>query len=170
MSILETIDRKELRELLCMGWITHDGMWFYNVFQKYGAKAASDLNRAAIQAMSAFEVPRLKTAMGVEEVSTYEQLKDFVEGAFDLIGADFMQFKRHYPGNNVVRWEAPEGQCFAYKGVKRIGALDDYDCGIFYRVETWLKELGIGFQVTPEVHGCLIHQGKPCYREYVLDL
>jgi len=53
--------------------------------------------------------------MGVDEVTTYEQLKGFIEGAFELIGADFMQFRRQYPGNNIVRWDAPEGGCFAYK-------------------------------------------------------
>jgi len=63
MGILKTIDKRDLRELLCMDWMTHDGMWFYNVFQKYGAKTASDLNRAAIQSMSAFEIPRLKKGL-----------------------------------------------------------------------------------------------------------
>jgi len=168
--ILESIDKRDLRELLCMGLMTHDGMWFYNLFQECGAKTASTLNRAAIQSMSTFEVPRLKKVMGVDEVTTYEQLKTSSKGAFELIGADFMQFRRQYPGNNVVRCDAPEGQCFAYKGVKRIGALDDYDCGIFYRVEAWLKALGIGFRVTPEVHGCLMYQGKHGYREYTLDM
>jgi len=72
-------------------------MLLYNVFQKYGAKTAIDLNRAAIKSMSAFEIPRLKKIMGVDEVMTYEQLKDFIKGAFEFIGADFMKFCRQYP-------------------------------------------------------------------------
>ncbi|WP_136360619.1 DUF6125 family protein [Desulfatibacillum aliphaticivorans] len=170
MSRLDAINKKDLRELLCMGWMTHDGSWFSSVLQKYGAKAASDLNRQAILAMSAFEVPRLKKALGMEEVTAYEQLREFIEGGFDLIGADFMQFKRIYPGADIIRWEEPDNGCFAYKGIKRLGALDDYDCGIFYRVEAWLKGLGIKYTVTPEVHGCLRHQGKPCFREYKVEL
>jgi hypothetical protein len=56
--------------------------------------------------------------------------------------------------------------CFAHDGIKRIGVIDQYQCGIFERVDGWFKGLGLKFEVTPQINGCLMHQGKKCIRNY----
>ena len=41
MSALYRIDKKEIRDLLGKGWLTHDGMWFYNTYQELGVEKAN---------------------------------------------------------------------------------------------------------------------------------
>ncbi len=166
MSALDELSKNELKEFLLKGWMTHDGMWFYNTFLEFGAESASKMNSAAIRSMAPIELKRLKKALGVETVSSFNELQEFTERAFELIGADFMRFTRSVPEKNIYRWDAEPGRCFAYEGVKGMGAIDKYDCGIFVRVEGWFNALGLDFQVTPKVEGCMMHQQGNCYREY----
>ena len=42
MSILDGIDPSDVKEFLGKGWLTHDGMWFLNVYQAYGIDAANE--------------------------------------------------------------------------------------------------------------------------------
>jgi len=37
------IDKKEIRDLLGKGWLTHDGMWFYNTYRELGIEKANQL-------------------------------------------------------------------------------------------------------------------------------
>ena len=62
----------------------------------------------------------------------------------------------------MVRWEFIEGQCFAYKGISMMGAIDRYECGVIYRVRCWIEELGIQYQIDPEITGCVMHSKGRC--------
>jgi hypothetical protein len=61
-------------------------------------------------------------------------------------------------------------QCHAYKGINKMGAIEQYDCGVFERINGWLEGLGVGYQVTPTINGCMMHTDGHCFREYKLDL
>ena len=43
MKILNRISKKELRDLLGKGWLTHDGMWFYHTYQALGIETANEV-------------------------------------------------------------------------------------------------------------------------------
>ena len=45
MSVLDEIEKTEIRNLLGKGWLTHDGMWFYNICQEFGIEKANELNK-----------------------------------------------------------------------------------------------------------------------------
>jgi len=53
--------------------------------------------------------------------------------------------------------------CLRELGIERANrlnrsAIEDYQCGVMYRIESWLKVLGVPFEMTPEIHGCLMHE------------
>jgi hypothetical protein len=75
-----------------------------------------------------------------------------------------MSFSRE----NVMHWEFEPGQCFAYKGIKRIGAIEQYECGVIYRIECWLNCLGIQYKTIPKIDKCLMHMTGCCSGEIEL--
>lgn len=170
-SLLSKIDKKELRNLLTKGWMTHDAMWLFHTLQECGMETANRINSAAIKSMSAIEIQRIKKAMGLPKdyrVETFDQLVEIMEGAFELVKGDFMKFAFSMPAKNVTRWQWDA--CFAHEGVTALGAIDQYQCGIMLRIEGWLKGLGVSYKLNPEIDGCLMHRNGECKGEIVFDL
>jgi hypothetical protein len=160
----ETLEKESLRDLLVRNWMTHDAMWFAHAAQHCGMEKANLLNRTAVRAMAAVEVRRLQKALGFAEITSFEELREFVLQAFELLRAPFMQFRLSFPERNRMRWEIES--CFAYQGVKKLGVADHYECGIFERLESWFDTLGVAWSATPPVEGCLFHRTGACAREY----
>jgi len=79
---------------------------------------------------------------------------------FQTIKGDFMDFTFEYPEENVLRWEMD--RCFALEGMKMIGASEQYECGVLYRVFCWFDELGLKYRVEPPVEGCLMRDTGSC--------
>ena len=171
MSALEGIDWKELKELLGKGWLTHDGMWFFNVYQTYGIDAANQLNRAAIKSMAPFETKRCKKLLGIEKdrLETLAEVKDFMDGALEAILPEsiFSASSFTAPSKNVIRWAWEDGKCFAYEGMKRLGVADQYVCGVIYRIECWLNSLQVPYTVHPKFDLCRMAESGSCSGEFV---
>ena len=161
---MRSLEAQELKDLLLKCWMTHDAMWFLHSVQAVGIEKTNEINKAAVRAMAMIEIQRIKKALGIEEVQTFDNLRDLVLGAFELIKADFMRFAVDFPERNVMRWEMH--RCFAYEGVTKLGVADQYRCGIFPRLEGWLDALGIGYEIVPPVDGCVMHTGGRCVREF----
>jgi hypothetical protein len=87
MSVLNGVEKSELRDMLGKNWLTHDGMWFYHACQAVGADQANTLNRAAIRSLAPIEIRRVQEILGagVEERVTAESLTEFMMHAFELI-------------------------------------------------------------------------------------
>lgn len=165
---MDLISKKDLKELLNKCWMTHDAMWFAHCLMECGIEKTNKINKAAVRSMALIEVKRVAKALGHTKIETFEDFKDFFAQAYDLILPDFMDFDYSFPEENVVR--ADWRRCFAYEGVRRIGAIDQYQCGIFERIEAWLDGMGIKYTVTPTVNGCMMHTDGNCHREYRVSL
>ncbi|MEJ2716865.1 MAG: DUF6125 family protein [Deltaproteobacteria bacterium] len=165
---MRTLERDELKELLSKCWLTHDGMWFYHCMQECGIEKVNKVNSAAARSVGLVEVKRIQKALGVGEIETFDQLKEFLEGFWDVLIADFVQFRRTFPAHNRLHIEMDD--CFAYNGIQRMGAIDRYDCGIFARTAAWFDGLGIAYSVTPEIKGCMYHTEGRCFRDFTFTL
>ena len=164
MNLYEKLDKSELRELLIKGWMTHDAMWFANCMQECGIEKTNKINKAAVKSMAMIEVKRIKKAMGLDDINNFQDLKSLIENGFEIIKGDFMKFNISFPEENLMIWEISD--CFAYQGLKKMGAINDYVCGIFDRADGWFDSLGIKYSVTPEINGCLLYKTGKCFREY----
>ena len=156
--------KKELSVLLNKCWMTHDGMWFYHCFQEFGIEKANKMNKAAIASLAPIEVKRIKNALGMgnKEIENHKMFNAFFKGAAELVIPDFMNAEMSFPEEDVLHWEFKPGECFAYKGMQAMGAIDGYECGVIYRIECWIKSLGIEFRSTPEVKKCLMLTEGEC--------
>ena len=167
MNALDRIDKKNLKEFLSKGWITHDAMWYYSAVRECGIEVGNKLNLTAIQMMAPFEVKRVKKILGAsDKFESFDELVEFIRGAHDLIIPDFMKTSLTVPELNVIAWEWEKEGCFAYKGIKEIGIIEGYRCGVMHRINCWYDSLGLKYQVDPKIEGCLMHSQGSCHGTY----
>jgi hypothetical protein len=161
---MKAVEGRELKELLIKNWMTHDAMWLYHCAREFGMEKTNVINKASVRSMGVIEGKRLKKALGVEQIETFEQFRDFFSGAMRTVLADFMDTDFTFPGHNRVHGEW--NRCFAYEGLKKFGMIDQYRCGIMDRIEGWLDGLGIAYTVIPQIDGCMMHTEGRCFRDY----
>ena len=166
MGVLNKIGKREIRDLLGKGWLTHDGMWFYHTYQEFGIEKANKLNKAAIRSLASIEIKRLKKTLGIggEKIGTFEEFKDFMLAAIEMTlpNSVFERFRLRASSKNLLHWEWEKGGCFAYKGMKQMGIIDEYSCGVIYRIECWLQALGIKYSIDPKIDKCMMHEKGAC--------
>jgi len=147
-------------DLLSKGWLTHDAMWVTAVYKECGPEIASKLNTRAIQLMTPIEVKRFQKVLRLPKVDTFEKLQKFITGAFSIVSGDFTEIQISYPCHNILHWQA--AQCFAYDGIKKMGMIEQYQCGVIERIEGWLKSLNIEYEILPKIEGCNMHNVGAC--------
>ncbi len=157
MQTFDQIDKIRLRELLRRNWMTHDGMWFYHCLQECGIEKTNKVNKAAVRCMGQIEVKRIKKALDIDDVKTFYDLQFLIKEGFEIIRADFMKFNLSFPSHNVFQWDMPN--CFAFEGIKMMGAIEHYQCGIIDRVLGWFDTLKIEYSYAPHEEGCLLQSG-----------
>ncbi|MCJ7772396.1 MAG: DUF6125 family protein [Desulfobacterales bacterium] len=164
-------DKKHLIELLNKNWMTHDGMWFYHCLQEFGINKTNKLNKAAISTLAPIEIKRLKKYLGIENesIETFDAFKHFFDHAKDMFIPDFMNAVMSFPEKNIMHWQFKPNNCFAYKGMVSAGVIDQYECGVIYRIECWIISLGIKFTVKPKMSKCLMLFDGNCSGDFVLD-
>jgi hypothetical protein len=169
MGVLDRIGKKDIRNLLGKGWLTHDGLWFYHTCREFGIERANALNKAAIKSLAPIEVERAKRVLGIckDRFDTFDELMDFMLAALELTLPDSVFENIHFrsPSRNLIHWDWQNGQCFAYKGMKQIGMADGYRCGVMYRIECWLEAMGVTYSMHPRIKGCLMHEKGLCKGE-----
>ena len=119
--------------------------------------------------MAPIEMDRMKRLVGItrEKLDTFDGLVQFMLAALELTLPDSVFTKFHFTpsAGNVIRWRWERFQCFAYKGMKQIGVIDGYRCGVMHRIECWLEALGVRYSIRPVIEGCLMHEKGVCEGE-----
>ena len=172
MAPVKHLDPKEIIDLLNRCWMTHDAMWFYQCLKEFGIEKANKVNKAAIQSLAPIEVNRIRRALGLEreKLETFEEFKTFFSGASELVIPDFMNATMSFPEKNVLHWAFIPKKCFAYKGMLNFGVIEEYECGVIYRVECWIKSLGLKYRVNPQIKRCLMLDRDDCAGDFRLGL
>jgi len=167
MNSIPELGKEELIDLLNRCWMTHDGVWFYHCFQEFGIEKANRLNKAAIKSLAPIEIERIRQALGIDEkIGHFQALKEFFERATPLFIPSFMNVSMSFPRKNVLHWAFEPNQCFAFKGIKRIGAIDQYECGVIYRLACWFDSLGLQYGIMPSIDKCQMLVGGTCSGDF----
>ena len=164
---MKILRKNELREILIKNWMTHDAMWFYNCLQECGIEKTNKINKAAVRAMGMIEIRRIQKALGIDKVETFEDFKLLSDATWGIVKGKFMIFSYSYPAKNILRGDFEN--CFAYEGIKQLGAIEQYQCGIFERIYGWYDGMGIKYSVSPQVEGCMMHTVGKCFREFTFN-
>jgi len=165
---METLSKNQLKEILIKNWMTHDALWFYHCLRECGMEKTNQINRTAVRAMGIIEIRRIQKAVGLQNVATFEDVKSLLEAAWDIVKGDFMKASFSLPSRNVLRGDFE--RCFAYEGMKRMGVIEQYQCGIFERIYGWFDGIGMKYNVSPQVEGCMMHSDGRCFREIIFSV
>ena len=170
MELMKQLDKDDIREFFSKGWLTHDAMWYYHCLRELGADQANRINQAAVKAMAGVEIQRILKLMKLDKssITTFDRLKEVIDTTYKLIQPRFMKIFYDFPEKNVFRGGFSE--CFAYDGVKKIGMIDIYQCGVIARVRGWFDTLGIQYEMTPDFTGCLMHKTGACEIRFTFNL
>ncbi len=166
------LGRAEIVDLLNRCWMAHDGMWFLQCFKAFGIDQANRLNKAAIKSLAPLEIAWIRKALGEggERIGNFDQFKKFFLSASKLVIPEFMGATMSFPGKGKLHWEFAPSQCFAFRGMRRIGAIEGYECGVIYRIECWLETLGLEYKVSPRPVQCLMLTGGKCSGDFEIIL
>ena len=163
MPSVPNISQKEIIDLLGKCWMTHDGMWFFHCLQEFGIEATNKINKSAIQTLAPIEIKRIKHILGIKKnIDNFDEFKLFFMEASKLMIPDFMSVTFSFPEKNKMTWVFDQGKCFAYEGIKKLGAIDKYECGVLYRIRCWLEALEIENKFDPEIDKCSMHFNGKC--------
>lgn len=166
MDALEIMDKKQIREFLCKGWITHDAMWLTQCMRELGEETANRLNIGAVRRMALIEMKRIRELMGKScvPITGSDQLKDTVDFAFSLIKPDFMEFTYSFPEPGLL-WVIFR-KCFAYEGMLKTGFAGQYRCAVLERLKSWFDYMGVKYEMSPVFSGCLMRDRGRCSVEF----
>ena len=169
MTLFDDLNKQELKELLLKCWMSHDGAWFYNAYNRYGIEVANKLNKGAIKNLSILEMQRIRKALGTKkkQIQSFEELKEFIDNGFSILKGDFMKFDYNFSEPNKLHWEMDT--CFAFEGMKMIGVRQGYECGVVYRVCCWLDALGINYKLSPKINDCLLYSQNKCRGDIFIE-
>ena len=104
-----------------------------------------------------------------KQIENFQEFKGFFNAASHLFIPAFMNITISYPKEDMLHWEFESGNCFAYKGIKRIGAIDEYECGVIYRLQCWFDSLAIRYNLEPKAQRCLMLDRGLCQRDFDFD-
>jgi len=61
------------------------------------------------------------------------------------------------------------GKCWmTHEGIKKLGAIDKYKCGVLYRIKCWLDALEIKNRFDPRIDKCNMYFNGNCAGEIYL--
>ncbi len=163
----EEISKDEIVVLLNKCWMTHDGMWFFNSLQEFGIEAANRLNKSAIEYLAPIEVGRLKKVFGItgDLANNFQEFREFFAKVANLIIPDFMGGDFVINDDYTMDISMRDNECFAYKGIKRLGVIEDYECGVIFRIECWMRAFGLIYESDNPSKKCLFHHEGRCKKQ-----
>ncbi|MFX1494674.1 MAG: DUF6125 family protein [Promethearchaeota archaeon] len=162
---VDFLDFEDIKEIIIKNWMTHDGMWFYHCAKECGIEKTNKINRSAVRSMAKVEIQRLKKALCIEQIESFEEFREFLRKTFSIVKAKFMDFDYEFPNNNALIFTM--NNCFAYNGIKRMGYIEKYNCGIFERLKGWFDELNVRYDMIPQINGCMMAERNMCYRKFL---
>ena len=168
MKSVEQLTRKEIVEAINKDWMTHDGMWFYHCLQAFGMEKTNQINLAAIESMTHAEVYRFKKLIQIEKetIDNLDELEHLFQRFQALFMPDFMGAYLEFKKPDRLRVGMKPDACFAYKGIKKLGAIESYQCGVLFRVDRILKAFGLEFQRSRPLGTCFMHKEGACELDF----
>jgi len=154
------INRDQLRNILIRNWMTHDALWYGEVAATFGMAQASPMNLRVCRKLGQIEFKRLMNVVEAPPPKNFQAYRELFELGKDVFVPEFITIQIDYPGNSVQVFRISE--CFAHNGMKKLGLLPVYECGIFERIEGWFDAMGLRYTRTPDLSRCLKFKGEEC--------
>lgn len=152
----------EREDLIRTAWYSHDARWYNAVAAECGVQAANAANRRAIRQAGAVEARRLHARLGLPPVRSIPEFFAFTKAGRDLFVGPIVEMS--LAQRDAARYEVEVTRCFAADQIGRAGLADQYECGIFDRIQGWHEGLGLPLAEDVPTTLCHLANGRRCTR------
>jgi hypothetical protein len=157
---VRSLTETERHEYLLKNWMTHDALWYGEAAAVLGMGEASPMNLRVCRKLGQIEFGRFLKLTGTPMPTNMAEVKAVAEAGMELLVPPFMEWAIEWTddGRMITRVK----DCFAHRGMTKFGVLDEYECGIFERIDGWLDAMELFYERTPDLSRCLKYRGKEC--------
>ncbi len=152
--------------LLIKGWMSHDARWFMAVAERFGIEAANRLNQKVARDLGRVEMKRFMKALNLSPSRNMEEYLNIKKAALSLFGPDLIEYEIKIL--NYQSYAMQLRRCFAQENIVKAGIKDEYECGIFARLQGWIDAQGLEHELAPPLGKCMMVSGKEC--RYTIQL
>jgi len=148
------------KALLIKGWMSHDARWFMAVAKHFGMDAANRLNQFVCRELGQVEMKRFKKSLALQSLKNINEYLNLKKAALSLYGSGLTEYEIKTLDDQT--YEMHMKRCFAYEHIIKAGIKDQYECGIFARLQGWIDALGYKHELIPPLGKCMMVLGKEC--------
>jgi len=158
--MLSSLSFDTQKDLLVKGWMSHDARWFMAVAENFGIDAANRLNQFVCREIGRVEMKRFMKSLSLSPPKDMEEYLNLKKAALSLYGSDLAEYEIKILNHQSYQMHLK--RCFAYENIVRAGIKDEYECGIFARLQGWIDAQGLGHELTPPLGKCMKVLGEEC--------
>jgi len=148
------------KDLLIKGWMSHDARWYMAVVEYFGIEAANRLNQMVARELGRVEMKRFMKALDLPPSRNMEEYLNLKKAALSMFGPDLVDYETKILDHQS--YEMHLKRCFAHENIVKAGIKDQYECGIFSRLQGWIDAQGLEHELTPALGKCMKVLGKEC--------
>jgi hypothetical protein len=158
--MLDRLSFEIQKDLLIKGWMSHDARWYMAVVEHFGIKAANRLNQKVARELGRVEMKRFMKALDFSPSRNMEEYLNLKRAALSMFGRDLVDYEIEIldPQSYVMYLK----RCFAHENIVKAGIKDQYECGIFSRLQGWIDAQGLEHELTPALGKCMKVLGQEC--------
>jgi hypothetical protein len=154
------------KDLLIKGWMSHDARWFMAVVEHFGIDAANRLNQFVCRELGRVEMKRYMKTLALSPPKDMGEYLNLTKAAMSIYGHGLAEYEIKTVDHQS--YEMHMKRCFAYENIVRAGIKDQYECGIFARLQGWIDAQGLEHDLNPPLGKCMMVLGKECH--YIIRL
>jgi len=164
--MLNNLSFDSQKDLLIKGWMSHDARWYMAVAEHFGIAAANRLNQMVARELGRVEMKRFMKALNLPPSRNMEEYLNLKKAALSMFGPDLIDYDIKILDHRSYKMHLK--RCFAHENIVRAGIKDQYECGIFSRLQGWIDAQGLQHELTPALGKCMKVLGKECCYHVVI--
>ena len=158
--MLSSLSFDAQKDLLIKDWMSHDARWYMAVVEHFGIEHANRLNQKVARELGRVEMKRFMKALNLTRSRNMEEYLNLKKAALSMFGPDLVDYEMKTLDRQS--YEMHLTRCFAHENIVRAGIKDQYECGIFSRLQGWIDAQGLEHELTPPLGKCMKVLGKEC--------
>jgi hypothetical protein len=155
------------KDLLIKGWMSHDARWYMAVADHFGIEAANRLNQMVARELGRVEMKRFMKTLNLSPSRNMEEYLNLKKAALSMFGRDLVDYEMKILDHQS--YEMHLARCFAHENIVKAGIKDQYECGIFSRLQGWIDAQGLEHNLTPPLGKCMKVLGEECSYHVVIQ-
>ena len=158
--MLSSLSFDAQKDLLIKDWMSHDARWFMAVVEHFGIEHANRLNQKVARELGRVEMRRFMKTLDLSPSRNMEEYLNLKKAALSMFGPDLVDYEIKILDHQT--YEMHLARCFAHENIVKAGIKDQYECGIFSRLQGWIDAQGLEHELAPALGKCMKVLGKEC--------